>query len=52
LKNNKSFLYGILIAIFILVFLVLYGFHEKNRKIQLYKDFRTKITDFLPMVRL
>jgi len=39
-KKNKSFIYGLLIIVLILFCLALYGFYEKNRKVQLYKDFR------------
>ena len=39
-KYNKSFLYAVGIGIFIIFILVMYGFYEKNEKVQLYKDFR------------
>lgn len=39
-KKNKSFIYGLSIVILIFLVLGLYGFYEKNRKVQLYKDFR------------
>ena len=38
--NNKTFIYGVSIFVFIMFIVALYGFHEKNTKLQLYKDFR------------
>lgn len=39
-KNNKTFLYGVSVLLLLISLIVLYGFYEKNRKIQLYKDFK------------
>ncbi len=39
-KNNKTFIYGVVIFIIVIFLIALYGFYEKNRKVQLYKDFR------------
>jgi len=39
-NKNKSFIFGLSIIIFVLFVLALYGFYEKNRKLQLYEDFR------------
>jgi len=40
MKNNKAFLYGVGFFIVITLLLALYGYYEKYRKVQLYKDFR------------
>ncbi|WP_458701403.1 hypothetical protein ACKGJI_04640 [Sulfurospirillum sp. 1307] len=39
-KNNKSFLFWLFLLVLFFFLLGLYGFYEKNRRIQLYKDFR------------
>lgn len=39
-KKNKSFIFGLSIVVLIFFLLALYGFYEKNRKEQLYIDFR------------
>ncbi len=39
-KNNRTFIYGVSIFIFIMSLIALYGYYEKHRKVQLYKDFR------------
>jgi len=39
-KKNKTFIYGVSIFIFIVFLVALYGFYEKDRRVQLYKDFR------------
>ena len=39
-KNNKTFIYGVSILLLVIFLVALYGFYEKNRKVQLYKDFR------------
>ncbi|PHQ65067.1 MAG: hypothetical protein COB99_06105 [Sulfurimonas sp.] len=39
-KNNKTFIYGASIFILVIFLLALYGFYEKDRRVQLYKDFR------------
>jgi hypothetical protein len=38
--NSKTFIYGVSIFIFIISLIALYGYYEKDRKVQLYKDFR------------
>jgi hypothetical protein len=39
-KNNKTFLYGVSILVLVMSLIAIYGYYEKNRKVQLYKDFR------------
>jgi len=39
-KNNQTFLYIAAVIIFIFILLALYGFYEKDKNVQLYKDFR------------
>ncbi|MFT7003142.1 MAG: hypothetical protein ACJAWW_000477 [Sulfurimonas sp.] len=39
-KNNKNFIYGVSIFIIIMFFIAIYGYYDKNKKVQLYKDFR------------
>lgn len=39
-KNNRTFIYGVSIFIFIMSLIAIYGYYEKHRKVQLYKDFR------------
>ncbi|NOR58191.1 MAG: hypothetical protein GQ474_06685 [Sulfurimonas sp.] len=39
-KNNRTFIYGVSIFILVIFLVALYGFYEKDRRVQLYKDFR------------
>ena len=39
-KKNRTFLIGVLLLFVAIIIVVLYGFYEKNKKIELYKDFR------------
>ena len=39
-EKNKTFIYGASVFVLIMSFIVIYGYYDKNKKVQLYKDFR------------
>lgn len=39
-KNNKSYVYILLSIVGIFVLIAIYGFFERNKKMQVYEDFR------------